>query len=606
MNSLSNIRRSVGEWAAGNQKAVLFIIGTLVAYSYYPVGIADDSLVLSLWRILTILVILAFLISSLSGAKKPKSEHEEEGETNAPSDAKPDKKEGIVPSFPDGFSLKKPRDTEKDYDLFLEKILSIIKKTFAAHSALIYLYDKEKKDLQLKCVVSEEEDITDESNDPILTEDKSFLKELLDKGNSFLSNEPDKVRSALTFYPEPIDIASCIAAPIIVDKEVNGVLLIDSMEKNAYSDDDISLVETYGGIIAETIVNFKNLSEFEYSAQLFSFFYEVSRGLISNLKFEEILDLLLSVINEVIGYDRLTISEYKTGGNQAKIIRVNGQRDEFAEDTSFPLEGGLNGWVIRKCKPIKIADLEKDDQFLPRFTSQEKSNKNLRSFLGAPISYHDICFGVISVESFEPDNYSDGDEKILTMLANNFGVALERSHALKQLELQATTDELTKVFNYRYFIQRIGEEIERALRYDSNFTLFLLDLDYFKQVNDEYGHLAGNRVLKRVAAEIKNSTRNVDFVCRYGGEEFSIVLVETGMKEALYTAERIRKNIESMTTNYEDAVINVTVSIGAVEFPNASKNYEKLINEVDKALYQAKSKGRNCIVHYKEKAESVL
>lgn len=606
MNSLSNIRRSVGEWAAGNQKAVLFIIGTLVAYSYYPVGIADDSLVLSLWRILTILVILAFLISSLSGAKKPKSEHEEEGETNAPSDAKPDKKEGVVPRFPDGFSLKKPRDTEKDYDLFLEKILSIIKKTFAAHSALIYLYDKEKKDLQLKCVVSEEEDITDESNDPILTEDKSFLEELLGKGNSFLSNEPDKVRSALTFYPEPIDVASCIAAPIIVDKEVKGVLLIDSMEKNAYSDDDISLVETYGGIIAETIVNFNNLSEFEYSAQLFSFFYEVSRGLISNLKFEEILDLLLSVMNEVIGYDRLTISEYKTGGNRAKIIRVNGQRDEFVEDTSYPLEGGLNGWVIRKCKPIRIGDLEKDDQFLPRFTSQEKSNKNLRSFLGAPISYHDICFGVISVESFEPNNYGDGDEKILTMLANNFGVALERSHALQQLELQATTDELTKVFNYRYFIQRIGEEIERSLRYDSNITLFLLDLDHFKQVNDEYGHLAGDRVLKQVAAEIKNSTRNVDFVCRYGGEEFSIVLVETGMKEALYTAERIRKNIESMTINYEDAVINITVSIGAVEFPNASKNYEKLINEADKALYQAKSKGRNCIVHYKEEAESVL
>lgn len=606
MNSLSNIRRSVGEWAAGNQKAVLFIIGTLVAYSYYPVGIADDSLVLSLWRILTILVILAFLISSLSGAKKPKSEHEEEGETNAPSDAKPDKKEGVVPRFPDGFSLKKPRDTEKDYDLFLEKILSIIKKTFAAHSALIYLYDKEKKDLQLKCVVSDEEDITDESNDPILTEDKSFLEELLGKGNSFLSNEPDKVRSALTFYPEPIDVASCIAAPIIVDEEVNGVLLIDSMEKNAYSDDDISLVETYGGIIAETIVNFNNLSEFEYSAQLFSFFYEVSRGLISNLKFEEILDLLLSVMNEVIGYDRLTISEYKTGGNRAKIIRVNGQRDEFVEDTSYPLEGGLNGWVIRKCKPIRIGDLEKDDQFLPRFTSQEKSNKNLRSFLGAPISYHDICFGVISVESFEPNNYGDGDEKILTMLANNFGVALERSHALQQLELQATTDELTKVFNYRYFIQRIGEEIERSLRYDSNITLFLLDLDHFKQVNDEYGHLAGDRVLKQVAAEIKNSTRNVDFVCRYGGEEFSIVLVETGMKEALYTAERIRKNIESMTINYEDAVINITVSIGAVEFPNASKNYEKLINEADKALYQAKSKGRNCIVHYKEEAESVL
>jgi len=155
-------------------------------------------------------------------------------------------------------------------------------------------------------------------------------------------------------------------------------------------------------------------------------------------------------------------------------------------------------------------------------------------------------------------------------------------------------------------MQRIQEEIERAVRYNLNFTLLMLDIDHFKQVNDRYGHLAGDKILTKIAASIKKNTRNVDFACRYGGEEFAVILVETGLQEALLTAERIKKNIEHLNTNYKGDIIHVTVSIGAVEFPNSSKDVESLIHETDKALYRAKSKGRNRIVAYKEKSEIII
>jgi diguanylate cyclase len=132
----------------------------------------------------------------------------------------------------------------------------------------------------------------------------------------------------------------------------------------------------------------------------------------------------------------------------------------------------------------------------------------------------------------------------------------------------------------------------------------MLDLDHFKEVNDQYGHLAGDKVLIQIAAGLKRSVRTVDFVARYGGEEFAIILVETELDKGIYTAERIRSYIEKIETYYKGDIITVTVSIGAAEFPNSSKDFETLVAEADKALYQAKTGGRNRVVAYHGEAET--
>ena len=603
MNIFAKIRRTIGAWAARNQKATLLILALFVVYGYFHFGLEAGSWIVISWRIVTLLLIVLLLFSPFEQVKIVNIETKDGHQTGA--DGKPGEGKGVktIRDISGEYDLQNRRDTEKHYNLFLTKLLSIIKKTFAARTAVIYLLDKETNELHLKCIVSDEENTI---KDKRYFRNQGIFGKIFGQSEAFLSNERDEVKPLLPYYPGSVGSSSMVAVPVCPEDEINGVLIIDSSEHNAYSEDDVTLVETYAGIIAETVVNYNSLFEFESSTKLFSYFYEISRGLISNLKFEEILDLLLSVMNDIIQYDHLTISEYNTGSNEAKIIRVEGSPNDFSEGTTFPIEEGLNGWIIRKQKPVRIPDLEKDDHFIPRFSAQEKTNFNLRSFLGAPISYHDICFGAIAVESFTPNNYSSGDEKILIMLANNFGVALERSHALKQLELQATTDGLTGLFNYRSFMQRICEEIERAARYKSNFTLLMADIDHFKKVNDSLGHLAGDMVLTEVASSIKKSSRNVDFVCRYGGEEFAVILVETGIQKAMSTAERIRVNIENLNIKYKSSTINVTLSIGAVEFPNSAKDAESLLNDADAALYRAKAKGRNCVVTFRKQAESIL
>lgn len=602
MINFFNIRRIIGVWAYNHQKTTLLIIALLAFYSYSHFGLEAGSGVLA-FRIVAIAFLLLLLLSPLKPKDTSQAESKESPQPEIMDKPENEKHVDIIRELSEEYYLKTKRDTVKDYKLFLTKILSIVKRTFAAHSAVIFLLDPGTRVLRQSCIVSDEECVEEDKQYML---DELIFKKIFENGSSFLLNDPDEVKSLLPYYPESVSASSLLAAPVYINDDIGGVLIVDSLEHNAFSVDDIHYIETYGGIIAETIVNYNNLLEFENSTRLFSFFYEVSRGLNTNLKFEEILDLLLSVMQNIIHYDRLTISAYETGSDKAKIIRIVGQVDDFPEGTTFPLNEGLTGWIIRKRKPILIPDLEKDDQFIPRYTSKEKMNYNLRSFLGAPISYHDICFGAVTVENHKPESYQEHHKKLLVMLANNFGVALERSHALQELEQHATTDGLTKLHNYRMFMQRIHEEIERAVRYNLNFTLLMLDIDYFKQVNDRYGHLAGDKILTQIAVSIKKNTRNVDFACRYGGEEFAVILVETGLQEALLTAERIKKNIEHLNTNYKGDIIHVTVSIGAVEFPNSSKDVESLIHETDKALYRAKSKGRNRIVAYKEKSEIII
>ncbi len=596
------LRNELGAWAARRPKFSLVVLALFVTYGYFHFGLDASSWIVLAWRAVTLLIIFLFLISPHDRIKAVRIENSEEEPGKEPVIINGKKETASFRKLSDAYLFQSRRNIDKDYDLFLSKILAIIKKTFAAQTAVFYLYKEETDTLNIKSVVSDIEHLV--KRDEFPSEAKIFGT-IFERNSPFYTNNAHEISGYLPFYENGNKVASLIAAPVIIEDLVRGVVVIDCIEKNAYSDEDLPLIESYAGIISETIVNYNSLYEFEYSAQLFSYFYEISRGLISNLKFQEILDLFVSVMKDVIDYDRLTISEYTSGSDEAIIIRVSGQVDDLPENTEYPLDEGLTGWVIRNRKSKRIGDIEKDDLFLPRYHAKEKSNFKLRSFLGVPVSYHNVCFGAITVESQQPYKYTERDEKILTILANNFGVALERSHALKQLEMQATTDGLTQLYNYRSFMQSIVNEVERSIRYDLKFTLLVIDVDYFKQVNDTHGHLAGDKVLIHVASAIKKNTRNVDIVCRYGGEEFTVILVETSLQDGLMTAERIRENIENMNTTYKENIINITVSIGAVEFPNSSRKSESLINEADKALYEAKSKGRNRIVSAAALTQSV-
>ncbi len=187
-------------------------------------------------------------------------------------------------------------------------------------------------------------------------------------------------------------------------------------------------------------------------------------------------------------------------------------------------------------------------------------------------------------------------EEKAAVVVNQFALVLTRLNLYKEVEELATVDSLTGLFGRKHLLDLLQEEMKRALTHDIEFSLLLMDVDHFKKINDRYGHFAGDRVLRNIAKVIRSNIREIDIAGRYGGEEFCVVLPDTDIDGAFFAAERIRGAVEtSSIAVYEDVFINVTVSIGIVNFPQHGRTKEELIDKADWALYRAKKNGRNQI-----------
>lgn len=175
-----------------------------------------------------------------------------------------------------------------------------------------------------------------------------------------------------------------------------------------------------------------------------------------------------------------------------------------------------------------------------------------------------------------------------------FGVNIAAKE--KELRLLSVTDTLTKVYNRRYFIQKVEEELERAKRTGSKFSLIMLDMDHFKNINDRYGHRAGDLVLTSMVDMIKNRVRKIDILARWGGEEFLILLPETASNQAVVVAEELRQHLSTMEI---PGVDRVTASFGVAGYCPAD-SVDTLVNKADNMMYEAKAAGRNCVRFYAE------
>jgi diguanylate cyclase (GGDEF)-like protein len=168
-------------------------------------------------------------------------------------------------------------------------------------------------------------------------------------------------------------------------------------------------------------------------------------------------------------------------------------------------------------------------------------------------------------------------------------------------EKEAITDPLTELYNYRYFLLQLNREVSRAQRHKSVFSLIMIDIDFFKNYNDAYGHQTGDLILRRIAQAMLENTRNSDMVCRYGGEEFCIICPELSKEDAKKTAEKLRQIVQALELPKIKSVPteNLTISSGIASFPDDGSNAYQLIQNADKALYKAKESGRNqvCVIN---------
>ncbi|HEY5602231.1 MAG TPA: diguanylate cyclase [Gammaproteobacteria bacterium] len=185
----------------------------------------------------------------------------------------------------------------------------------------------------------------------------------------------------------------------------------------------------------------------------------------------------------------------------------------------------------------------------------------------------------------------------VTDSAVNGGELAKANSTLQEL---SRTDHLTQLHNRGYWEERLQEEFRRSKRTGQPCSVILFDIDFFKDVNDNYGHQAGDEVIRSTADQVRKKVRATDIPGRYGGEEFGIVLIDTDADSARYLAERLRKAIEAMVVQYEDCEISFTISLGVAELSHANENYRDWFACADQALYRAKEAGRNRVVMYQD------
>jgi diguanylate cyclase (GGDEF)-like protein len=217
--------------------------------------------------------------------------------------------------------------------------------------------------------------------------------------------------------------------------------------------------------------------------------------------------------------------------------------------------------------------------------------------LAAPLASSerpDRVVGIVSVARGDRE-FTRGETELLSYLTNQASLSVENVDLHETVQRQAVTDELTGLFNHRRFQEVMSTEVERARRYDQEMGLIMLDIDNFKRVNDTYGHVQGDMVLREVARVLRQSSREIDEPARYGGEEMAVALPQTDLEGAFRFAERVRNRIEALELPLldGDGSLRVTASFGAASLSRAGGDKDALVAAADAALYRAKRSGKN-------------
>lgn len=272
----------------------------------------------------------------------------------------------------------------------------------------------------------------------------------------------------------------------------------------------------------------------------------------------------------------------------AYLVREGRRREPKIE----PLARDAVSWVIKSGRPVKVKDMLAREDELPLELSEMDSG--LRSVLAIPLVRLDNeVTGVLAVASPRADAYTARNQETLAAIGQTAAIAIENARYYEM----ATVDQLTKLYLKDYFHQRIDEEMNRARRYGHAFSVLMMDIDSFKDLNDAHGHLAGDRFLQRVGEVIRSTLRSHDIPCRYGGEEFAILLPETEPAEAIVIAERIRRTVADIRIREGRRMVGTTISIGISSYPrSARRSAADLLRKADRALYQAKREGKDKVI----------
>lgn len=330
-------------------------------------------------------------------------------------------------------------------------------------------------------------------------------------------------------------------------------------------------------------------------------FYEFLRSIASTVESQEVYQSLLEKFSEIMKTERSSLMILNEQSNELVLEAALGEELDTGP-VRVKLGEEVAGAVLASGAPLVVLDADTD----PRIPRDRKGRYKTRSFISYPITLGTRKVGVINLtDRIGGAPYGNDDLMMLDMMAPHLALIIDRTEWARKAETfqqMSLTDPLTGLPNRRYLQDRLFEEVERSKRYNTPLSFMIIDVDRFKSYNDVYGHTNADRVLVTTAQMLRGSIRAIDMSARFAGDEFCVVLPETEMGDAARIAERLRKAISEAEYRTEQGELmeQVTISMGISSFSASRQSPLAIMETADRALYQAKSRGRNCVAVYDE------
>ena len=430
---------------------------------------------------------------------------------------------------------------------------------------------------------------------------------LTEKPRAFYEPNFSNKNATLYYYDDRHDfkaeemVRSIALCPVEAAGEVRGLLLLDHTEGNAYSAADQAFLADTAKLLGQAVYYTYLNTEHSLEYQRLVAMSNTEKDFWKDLEFEAVMNKMQEIIPYAIPCDRLTISLKEEGKPYASIVRAYGQDAEEFHKLRFGIGENNPKSIVSMAYSKEFGFFRNfnDERYEARYTEDEPQEGFFASFMAVPFGV-DESRGLMLIESTKRDVFTNSNLDLLSRIGTSAGLALEKIFIIRKADALATHDGLTGLNNHRQFQKILATKISACARYKEPLSLVLCDIDFFKKLNDTYGHPFGDKVLKGIAEKLESSIRvDIDAAARYGGEEFVLILDKTTCDNAKETVERIRQGIEDMSFKTTDGeVVKKTMSFGIASYPEHARELNDLISKADKALYSAKSGGRNRVVVY--------
>lgn len=465
-----------------------------------------------------------------------------------------------------------------DLDEVLKQILLIAGDFFHLENVAILLLDKDTGELRPRCQIG-----WDEGCDKIRLPVGTGIT-----GLSALQKRPiysaDVTKDA-RYIPSTRTTRSEVAIPLMVRDEVVGVLDCQSDNLDHFNPEMIDLLTLFSTQASMALQNARLYSLERRRALQLEAINAIAQQTTAVLELKELLSKVCLLIQHAFQISHVSVL-LKDEDEVVLRAQYGDLTAQVREGERLSASSGVWGRALSDSCTVIESNVTSVVDYVGLY-------RETRSRMAIPLVAFGQTLGVLVLDSTKANAFNEADAQALESVADICATGIQNAHYVERVKQLAYLDGLTGIFNRRYFEIRVLEEIDRARRFNAGMAVIMIDIDQFKRLNDEFGHLLGDEVLRQVSSLFHQQLRKIDVVCRYGGEEFAILLSQTDPHHAVGVAEKLRKLV--VEWQFPGVPQPVSISAGVASFPDHGTSRDELVKAADAGLYAAKQAGRNCI-----------